>query len=80
MLTAVPEGGWEVSYMGMVPSARRQGLEQEFPAQALGEAKAAGVERVTLSVDGRNGPAWNLYRAVGFEPTDRREVFLGLWP
>jgi ribosomal protein S18 acetylase RimI-like enzyme len=81
MLTALPESGdWEVSYMGLVPAARRQGFGRELLGKALSEAKTAGVSRVTLSVDGRNGPAWDLYRAVGFEPFARREVFLGLWP
>jgi ribosomal protein S18 acetylase RimI-like enzyme len=30
-------------------------------------------------VDGRNRPAWGLYRSVGFEPFDRREVYLAVF-
>jgi ribosomal protein S18 acetylase RimI-like enzyme len=34
---------------------------------------------MTLSVDRRNRPAWNLYTALGFELFDEREVLLALW-
>jgi len=37
------------------------------------------VKRVTLSVDGRNLPALQLYRDLGFAPYDRREVYLAIW-
>jgi ribosomal protein S18 acetylase RimI-like enzyme len=33
---------------------------------------------VTLAVDARNRPAWDMYRTVGFETYDRREVFLAV--
>ena len=41
---------------------------------------ADGVARLTLSVDTRNEPAWRLYTDLGFQPHDRREVFLAIWP
>jgi ribosomal protein S18 acetylase RimI-like enzyme len=34
---------------------------------------------VTLSVDVRNRPAWGLYRSLGFEPFELREVYLRVW-
>jgi ribosomal protein S18 acetylase RimI-like enzyme len=35
--------------------------------------------QVTLSVDVRNRPAWGLYRSLGFEPFELREVYLIVW-
>jgi mycothiol synthase len=81
MLTEMPESGdWEVAYMGVVPEARRHGYGREMLLHALCEARAAEVPAVTLSVDARNQPAWNLYRAVGFEPYDQRVVYLAIYP
>jgi ribosomal protein S18 acetylase RimI-like enzyme len=80
MLTELPEwNGWDVSYVGVVPEARGRGVGRELMARALLEARAAEVRQLTLSVDGRNRPAWNLYTRLGFEPFDSREVFLAVW-
>jgi ribosomal protein S18 acetylase RimI-like enzyme len=80
LMTEMPESGdWEVAYVGVVPEARRGGVGRELMLHALVEARAAGAPRLTLSVDGRNQPAWALYRALGFEPYDRRAVFLAVW-
>jgi ribosomal protein S18 acetylase RimI-like enzyme len=72
-------GAWEVAYVGVVPEGRGRGLGRELMLKALFEARAAGVPQLTLSVDGRNRPAWQLYRGLGFEPYDRREVYLAIW-
>jgi ribosomal protein S18 acetylase RimI-like enzyme len=72
-------GGWEVEYVGVIPAARRRGHASELVRLALIEAKAAGVPYVSLAVDARNEPARELYRRLGFEPFDRREVFLAVW-
>jgi mycothiol synthase len=69
-------GGWEIEYVGVVPTARRRGYASELVRLALIEAKAAGVPYVSIAVDARNEPARELYRCLGFEPFDRREVFL----
>jgi ribosomal protein S18 acetylase RimI-like enzyme len=75
-----PEGvGWEVSYVGVVPEARRRGVGRELLRKALFEAKAAGQPHLGLSVDARNHPARELYRRLGFEPFECREVFLAVW-
>ncbi|HTU21338.1 MAG TPA: N-acetyltransferase [Gemmataceae bacterium] len=80
MMTEMPESGdWEVSYMGVVPDARRRGFGREMLLHALCEARAADVPTVTLSVDARNQPAWQLYRSVGFEPYDQRIVYLAIF-
>jgi ribosomal protein S18 acetylase RimI-like enzyme len=70
---------WDVSYLGVVPAARRRGCGREMMLKALFEARAAGVRRVTLSVDARNDPALRLYRSLGFAPYDRREAYLAIW-
>jgi ribosomal-protein-alanine N-acetyltransferase len=64
----------------VVPEARRRGVGRELVRKALFEAKAAGVPSVGLSVDDRNAPARELYRRLGFEPVERREVFLAVAP
>jgi ribosomal protein S18 acetylase RimI-like enzyme len=71
--------GWEVAYVGIVPEARRRGYARELILRVLLEARAAGVPEVFLTVDARNGPGLALYRLLGFEPFDRREVLLYLW-
>lgn len=80
LLTEMREsGGWDLSYLGVVPEARRTGIGRELTCLALQEAKAAGARHMTLSVDARNQPAWDLYTGLGFEPFDQREVFLAVW-
>jgi ribosomal protein S18 acetylase RimI-like enzyme len=80
LLTAMPEWqSWDVIYVGVVPEARRQGWGRELMHKALRSAHAAEVPQVTLSVDARNRPAWTLYSRLGFEPYDRREVYLAIW-
>jgi ribosomal protein S18 acetylase RimI-like enzyme len=80
LTAAVPEWhAWEVSYLGVAPDARRQGIGRELVLKALTEARAARQLQVTLSVDRRNEPAWNLYRELGFRPYDDRLVYLAVW-
>jgi ribosomal protein S18 acetylase RimI-like enzyme len=80
IIASLPETeSWEIAYMGIVPEMRRQGLGREMLLETLCEAKAAGVLEVTLSVDMRNQPARALYRGLGFEPYDVREVYLAVW-
>lgn len=71
--------GWDLSYLGIVPEARQGGFGRELVAKAIVEARMAEIAQLTLSVDGRNLPAWKLYRSMGFEPYDQREVFLAIW-
>jgi mycothiol synthase len=71
--------GWDLSYVGVVPEARGRGIGRELTRKTLQEAGAAGATQVTLAVDTRNRPAWNLYLDLGFEVFDRREVYLAIW-
>ena len=81
LTTALAEtDDWDLSYLGIVPEARRQGFGREVLLHVLVEARAAAVHHVSLCVDGRNEPARRLYQGLGFEVFDRREVFLALWP
>ncbi len=80
LLTEIPEWhGWDISYVGVVPEARRQGVGRELTRKALRDAQAAGAARVTLAVDVRNQPARSLYQSLGFELFDQREVYLATW-
>lgn len=80
LLTEILESGdWEVAYMGVAPEVRRRGFGREMLLHALCEARAAEAPAVTLSVDARNQPAWDLYRSLGFEPYDQRVVYLAVW-
>jgi ribosomal protein S18 acetylase RimI-like enzyme len=79
LLTEMPESGdWDLSYAGVVPEARRQGFGTELALKALVEARAADAMYLSLAVDGRNRPAITVYRRLGFEPYDRREVYLAV--
>jgi ribosomal protein S18 acetylase RimI-like enzyme len=80
LVTEVPEWeGWDLSYVGVVPEARRQGLGRHLTLAALAEAQRGGANEVTLSVDIRNVPACAMYRRIGFRAYDRREVYLIIW-
>jgi mycothiol synthase len=81
MLAELPEWeeGWDLSYLGVPPWARRQGVGRELTRKAILEAQTAQATQLTLSVDDRNRPAWNLYTSLGFEAFDEREVYLAIW-
>jgi ribosomal protein S18 acetylase RimI-like enzyme len=81
LLTEMPETGeWDLAYLGVAPGARRRGVGRALVVRALTEARDGGARALTLSIDGRNQPAWELYRSLGFTPFDRREVYLAIWP
>ncbi len=80
MLSEVEDArDWEVSYVGVVPEARRRGFGRELVRRAIVNAHTSGAPSLGLSVDGRNRPAWDLYMDLGFRPYDCREVFLAVW-
>lgn len=69
-------GVLELSYLGLVPSARGRGLGRELVRFALERAAASAAEWLTLSADVRNEPALRVYRAHGFREYDLQDVFL----
>jgi ribosomal protein S18 acetylase RimI-like enzyme len=80
LLAEMPESAdWELAYTGVVPEARRRGFGRAVLRHALAEARRGGAGRLTLSVDARNQPAWDLYRWAGFEAFERRSVLLAVW-
>jgi ribosomal protein S18 acetylase RimI-like enzyme len=80
ILNEMTEGtGWEIAYLGVIPEARRQGIGLALAGEALRIAGCANALQLTLSVDERNQPAWKLYRRLGFEPYDQRQVYLAIW-
>ena len=70
---------WDLSYLGVVPEARRRGFGREVALHVLQMAIESGIARITLAVDERNEPARQLYGAIGFETLDAREVYLYFW-
>jgi ribosomal protein S18 acetylase RimI-like enzyme len=79
LLTEMPDApAWDISYVGVVPEERGRGVGRALTCKALHEARAGGATCLTLSVDSRNRPAWNLYESLDFRPHDRREVFLAI--
>lgn len=69
-------GGLDLSYVGVVPERRGHGFGEELVVKAMAEAKAAGAPELTLSVDARNEPALSVYRKLGFEAFEVRDVYL----
>ena len=77
MLTRVSETtSWDISYLGVIPSARGVGIGRVAVARAIQEAQLFGADQLTVAVDVRNTPARQLYQRLGFEPAATREVFL----
>jgi ribosomal protein S18 acetylase RimI-like enzyme len=66
----------ELMYVGVVPEARgrRWGFQLVQYAQWL--AGSAGRRRMVLAVDDVNLPAKAMYEQAGFEPWDRRSVYV----
>ena len=52
--------------MGLLPSYRGRGIGERLIRASIDAARAAGFERIELSVYGRNTRAMALYRKVGF--------------
>jgi ribosomal protein S18 acetylase RimI-like enzyme len=73
-------GAVDLSYVGVVPSARGRGYGSALVAFAIAEAARHRAGAVIVSVDARNGPALRLYRRHGFVETERRGVWLLHFP
>ncbi len=58
---------WEVTYLGIAPEFRGQGLGKQFFQQGLKRVWDAGGKRVTLGLDRRNHYAAELYASTGFQ-------------
>lgn len=67
---------WELVYMGLVPSARGNGWGIQIARHAQWLTRQAGRPRLVLAVDAANAPAIRVYTAVGFQPCERRTVYV----
>lgn len=77
LLTELPHGlDWDLSYLGIVPEARRQGLGRALAQHAMQTARDGGALHLVLAVDARNEPARQLYQWLGFEVVEKRIVYL----
>lgn len=65
----------ELLYVGVVPVARSRGVGRELMRFALARSVEVGFHNLSLSVDVRNEPALQLYRAHGFRPFEWRDVY-----
>jgi mycothiol synthase len=80
MLAEIPDlGAWDLSYLGVVPEARRRGLGRELATLVLHLAKKSGAPKVLLAVDERNQPAIQLYQELGFLSLENRDIYLYFW-
>ena len=73
----LPDGGveprGEIWTIGVRPALQGRGLGRELLRWGIDHLRAAGVETVTLSVNGRNPAALGLYVSEGFAPTATRD-------
>jgi len=69
----------ELSYLGLIPSARGRGLGGAALSRINRIAGESGYHFVSVTVDARNEPALRLYQKYGFVETEKREVYLAIW-
>jgi ribosomal protein S18 acetylase RimI-like enzyme len=67
---------WELTYMGVIPAARGQGVGAAIVRHAQWLTGQAGRERLVLAVDANNEPAIVVYAAANFVQWDERRLFL----
>ena len=68
----------EVTYIGVVPEARRRGLGRAMMQAAFVQAREAACDHVEVAVDAANSHAIALYRQLGFHPVRQYAVHLRL--
>jgi ribosomal protein S18 acetylase RimI-like enzyme len=69
--TVLSAGTLHVAQIAVAPAFRRLGVAGALLARAFDAAAGEGFERVTLIVDGANGPAMACYAGLGFERRGR---------
>ncbi len=70
----------ELVYVGLTPDVRGRGWGLELTKQALRLANSTKSRQVVLAVDAANKPALRMYSEAGFQPFDRRAVWLKTFP
>lgn len=69
-------GNCELTYMGLIPSARGSGWGLHVTRYAQWIARSLGRGRIVLAVDSTNQPARDMYASAGFRGWDRRHVYM----
>ena len=62
------------------PDARGRGVGRAVTAALVDDARAAGIEVLTLDCRGNNHAALRLYASLGFVPSGRRPDFIAVGP
>ena len=75
LLTDVASDQFELTYMGLLESARRQGFSREIVRFAKEITSRENRPLLLTSVDEKNIPACQSYLAHGFQAWDRRKVY-----
>jgi len=77
MLTEVePIERWDLTYLGIVPERRRQGLGGPSSARRSTSPTSAAASGSRIAVDARNLPACQLVPECGFQLVEHRLVSL----
>jgi GNAT superfamily N-acetyltransferase len=59
---------WLIRDLYVAPQHRRGGVAHALLQHVVGNARAAGANRVSVQTEADNGPALRLYTAAGFQP------------
>ena len=79
LLTDAPPEQMELTYMGLLESARGQGLAREIVRFAKGVASREKRLLLLTSVDAKNIAACQSYLSQGFKAWDRKKVYVRLF-
>ena len=69
------ESFWELSYLGLTPTARGQGWGRQIVEYGCFLAAQAGAGLVIASVDQKNEPAKKIYHQLGFDVVDQSKIY-----
>jgi ribosomal protein S18 acetylase RimI-like enzyme len=73
LLSPIPEATcMELSYLGVIPSARGKGVGDALMHLAIEQTSENGLSRIVLAVDSANSPAGALYQRWKFRATRQR--------
>ena len=80
LLTDVSPEQFELTYMGLIESARGHGFSREIVCVAKAIASREKRSLLVTSVDEKNIPACQSYLAQGFRAWDRKKVYARIFP
>ena len=76
LLTDASPEQFELTYMGLLESARRQGFSREIVRFARERTSREGRLLLLTSADEKNIPACQVYLSQGFQAWDRKKVYV----